>query len=228
MSGNSQLSGSFPDFPRENALRILKLSRTGFSGSLPDSFRNLSHLTQLNLYNNNFNGQIPPLDSSKSIGDHGGLRDLEVLDLGSNSLYGTIPFYLFTLPSLKKLYLDGNQLEGELPEFSNTSSTIEVIYLSHNKLHGRIPISIFGFRRLRRLSLSGFNGSVDFAMLDLSQNSLVVNANYVIWLTSGPLSVRFTNIPNKKLRIKDCWVDTSWNIELLKDLVGDEVMEEVI
>ncbi|KAL5978308.1 hypothetical protein ACLOJK_029425 [Asimina triloba] len=165
----NQLSGSFTDFPRENALRILKLSGTGFSGS---------------------DGRIPPLDSSKSIGDHGGLRDLEVLDLGNNSLYGTIPFYLFTLPSLKELYLDGNQLEGELPEFGNASSTLEVIYLSHNKLHGQIPISIFGFRRLQSLSLSynRLNGSVDFAMLprihslvmlDLSQNSLVVNANYV-------------------------------------------------
>ncbi|KAL5978299.1 hypothetical protein ACLOJK_029416, partial [Asimina triloba] len=214
MSENSQLSGSFPDFPRENALRILKLSGTGFSGSLPDSFRNLSHLTQLDLSfckfsgqippsllnltrlavlalsYNNFSGWIPPLDSSKGIGDHGGLRDLEFLDFAYNSLYGTIPFYLFTLPSLKELYLDSNQLEGELPEYSNASSTLEVIYLSENKLHGRIAISIFGFRRLQSLRLTGnrLNGSVDFAMLPrihslvrlgLSHNSLVVNANYV-------------------------------------------------
>ncbi|KAL5978298.1 hypothetical protein ACLOJK_029415 [Asimina triloba] len=187
---------TFTDFPRENAIRILQLSGTGFSGSLPDSFRNLSHLTQLHLSDcefsgqippsllnltrlavldlsyNNFSGWIPPLDSSKSI---------QVLDLGGNSLYGTIPFYLFTLPSLKELYLNDNRLEGELPEFSNASSTLEVIYLSENKLHGRIPISIFGFRRLQRLSLyyNRLNGSVDFAMLprdlevlDLGSNSL--------------------------------------------------------
>ncbi|KAL5978307.1 hypothetical protein ACLOJK_029424 [Asimina triloba] len=175
------LSGSFPDFPRENVLRILELSRTGFSGQIPPSLLNRTRLAVLNLYYNNFSGRILPLDSSKSI---------RVLDLGYNSLYGTIPFYLFTLPSLKVLYLDSNQLEGELPEFSNASSTPEVIYLRDNKLHGRIPISIFGFRRLQSLSLSynRLNGSVDFAMLprlhslvrlDLSQNSLVVNANYV-------------------------------------------------
>lgn len=51
---------------------------------------------------------------------------------------------------------------------------------------------------------------------------------YDRWLVSGSLSVRITDIPNKKLRIKDCWVDKAWNIEFLKDLVGDEVMEEII
>ncbi|KAL5978304.1 hypothetical protein ACLOJK_029421 [Asimina triloba] len=169
MSGNSQLSGSLPDsFRNLSHLTQLHLSVCEFSGQIPPSLLNLTRLAVLDLSNNNFSGWIPPLDSSKSIGDHGGLRDLEVLDLSFNSLYGAIPSYLFTLPSLKGLYLHSNQLEGELPEFSNASSTLEAIYLSRNKLHGRIPISIFGFRRLQSL-----------VMLDLSQNSLVVNANYV-------------------------------------------------
>ncbi|KAK0586367.1 hypothetical protein LWI29_005771 [Acer saccharum] len=51
---------------------------------------------------------------------------------------------------------------------------------------------------------------------------------YDRWLASGPLSVRITDIPNKKLRIKDCWVDKAWNIEILKGLVGNKVMEEII
>lgn len=46
------------------------------------------------------------------------------------------------------------------------------------------------------------------------------------WLTSKPLSIRRSDISYKNIRIKDCWVDNSWNVELLKDLVGEEAMKE--
>lgn len=44
------------------------------------------------------------------------------------------------------------------------------------------------------------------------------------WLASQSLSVRRSDICNKNIIIKDYWVDNSWNVELLRDLVGEEAI----
>lgn len=51
---------------------------------------------------------------------------------------------------------------------------------------------------------------------------------YDRWLSLGPLSIRGNDISNKKLRIKEGWTENEWNIDFLRDLVGEEEMEEII
>lgn len=50
---------------------------------------------------------------------------------------------------------------------------------------------------------------------------------YDHWLSSGPLYVRRTDISHINIKIKDCWIDDSWNVELLKDLVGEEITKDI-
>ncbi|XP_035540358.1 uncharacterized protein LOC118344262 [Juglans regia] len=48
------------------------------------------------------------------------------------------------------------------------------------------------------------------------------------WLASGPLSIRVDEITNNRLRLQDCWSNNSWDEDLLRELVSEEVVEEII
>lgn len=48
------------------------------------------------------------------------------------------------------------------------------------------------------------------------------------WLASSPLSARINDVTNKQIRIRDCWMDQAWNVELLKELVAEAITEEIV
>ena len=48
------------------------------------------------------------------------------------SLNGTLPSWLFSMPSLETLYLHSNQFIGEIGEFK--SNSLEYLGLGYNKL----------------------------------------------------------------------------------------------
>ncbi|KAK0598052.1 hypothetical protein LWI29_031129 [Acer saccharum] len=47
-------------------------------------------------------------------------------------------------------------------------------------------------------------------------------------LLRAPLSVSTDNISNKKMCIKDCWLNNNWNSNLLVELVGDDKTMEIV
>ncbi|XP_042479761.1 receptor-like protein 6 [Macadamia integrifolia] len=200
---NSLLNGQFPDFLHNNAFQDISLSNTNFSGAIPDSIGNLTHLTfldltmnhfigsipsslanlthlaYLDLSYNNFTGSVPPFNKDN-------VPNLEHLDLSNNLLDGTIHSSLFALPSLQMLQLSYNQLEGRLELSHNlSSSSLVTIDLVGNKLNGEIPKSFSEFSSLwaLRVSSNNFSGTVKLDMfgnlenlldLDLSNNLLSV------------------------------------------------------
>ncbi len=97
--------------------------------TIPDSIRNLTNLTYLNLYDNKLTSipewignltNLTTLDlrrnNLKSItGWIGNLTNLEYLHLAYNQLTGTIPSEIGNLTLLTSLHLEGNHLEGEVP-----------------------------------------------------------------------------------------------------------------
>ncbi|KAI3880655.1 hypothetical protein MKW92_005496 [Papaver armeniacum] len=156
-------------------LSRLDLSFCGFSGSIPDSISNLNQLQDLDLSHNNFTGLISSISWPKSLilinlsnnrlvgpisSDWVRLRNLFGLILDDNSLNGTIPPVLFTLPSLEMLLLSTNEFTGHLGEFFiGPSSPMSTLDLSGNKLQGCIPVSLFEFSELNILRLSSNNFS---------------------------------------------------------------------
>jgi Leucine-rich repeat (LRR) protein len=200
LSWNHLLQGSLPEFPSNGSLRTLQLGLTNFSGTLPHSIGNLKMLSVIALESCNFNGTIPSFSMNKKLmtiylqgNDLTGqitstqweeLLDLEVLYLSHNSLEGSIPISLFSLPSLLKLSLDNNRFSSLLDEISNVSPCLlKTLDLSHNNLEGPIPMSVFEFPSLRSLSLSWNNFSgplqlnviqnlINLSYLDLSHNNL--------------------------------------------------------
>ena len=116
---------------------------------------------------------------SGTIPDLSALTSLEDLDLGSNSLSGMIPD-LSALTSLQRLYLDGNDLSGTIPALSALTELTH-LHLYNNSLSGTIPDGIRNLTKLRTLflhnnSLSGtipaLSTLTDLEILYLQNNSL--------------------------------------------------------
>lgn len=200
----------------------LDLSDNGFGGQIPWSLLNMESLISLDLSNNNFLGQLPDLHS-KSTQMPASLYDsskerlvgpiplhLNVLSFYNNSLTGTIPSWLYILPSLEVLRLNDNQFTGNVKEFQ--SSSLVYLNFGRNRLHGQIPRSIFEFPNLRELDLSSnnFSGFVKFGKflkpqnllrhLHLSNNSLTGIEQVFPWKNLQVLDLR-TNLLQGQLPI---------------------------
>ncbi|KAL4606292.1 hypothetical protein ACB092_09G092200 [Castanea dentata] len=220
LSNNVLLQGSFPKFLSNASIRSLLLSTTNFSGALPDSIGNLTMLSRLDLSSSKFSGLIPSFSMAKNLtqinlsrnnleGSINSTRWEELiklvnLDLGYNSIGGSIPMSLFSHPSLQKLQLSNNNFSGGLQEFDISSYPLNTLDLSSNNLEGPLPASVIKLQGIKSLlfSYNKFNGSFqldgiqqlrNLSNLDLSYNKLSINYTG----TASPLS--FHNFRTFKL-----------------------------
>jgi Leucine-rich repeat (LRR) protein len=203
---DTKFSGALPDsIGNLRMLSIIDLPNCNFSGSIPSSVANLTQLVYLDMSTNYFTGPVPSFSKAKNLtqinlsyNDLTGmiyslnwkdLLNLVNLDLRSNSLVGSIPVSLFSLPALQQLQLSNNRFSGRLNEFSVVSpNLLKNLDLSSNNLEGSIPKSVFELRGLKILLLSSNNFSGSFQLdeihqlrnlsrLDLSYNSLSIEYN---------------------------------------------------
>ncbi|KAI3447805.1 hypothetical protein Pfo_004470 [Paulownia fortunei] len=201
----TNFSGSLPDtISNLRMLSRIDLSNCQFTGPIPSTMANLTELVYLDFSVNNFTGLIPLFHMSKKLTyidlsrnsltgslssmHFEGLSSLVNINLGYNSLSGSIPQSLFGLPSLQRLQLSNNKFSAQVNEFSTSnSSNLDTIDLSSNQLEGSIPESFFELERLNVLSLSSnlFNGTVklekiqrlrNLTRLELGYNKLSVDA----------------------------------------------------
>ncbi|XP_022735334.1 receptor-like protein 12 [Durio zibethinus] len=120
-------------------------------------------MSVLNLYMNNFHGEVPAemfrkscslqsfrIDSNQVEGPIPqslvNCLDLEILDLGNNNFIDTFPSWLGKLKNLQVLVLRSNRLYGHIvnPEVVASSfSNLRIIDLSQNDFHGSLPTKIF-------------------------------------------------------------------------------------
>ena len=126
-------------------------------------------VSAIKLYENALTGTIPDLSS---------LAGLTELDLGHNSLSGSISTAsLGSLSSLSTLRLDSNSLSGTIPDLSGTE--VRTLFLDDNELSGTIPAWL-NTQDLRELSLhdNQLSGTIPDLSdvggydLDLSNNNL--------------------------------------------------------
>ncbi|XP_044481990.1 receptor-like protein 7 [Mangifera indica] len=136
-----------------NHLQRLNLAFNDFNLShISSDFHRLSSLTNLNLSNSNFSGQIPfeiaqlskliVLDLSRNYFDE--------LSIETNSLKGLVQ----NLTELAELHLDDVNMSTVVPSsFMNLSSSLSLLSLSSCELQGNFPNSIFHLPSLKTLNL---------------------------------------------------------------------------
>nr|POE93943.1 phototropin-1 [Quercus suber] len=125
LSNNEPLQGALPDaISNLTMFSRLDLSNCNLSGSIPNSMANLVQLVYLGMSFNGFTGLIPSFSMAKNLTEiylshnkltgqitsihWNDLPNLVNLHLSSNSLGGSIPVSLFSLPLLQTLVLSDN------------------------------------------------------------------------------------------------------------------------
>ena len=147
------------------------LSLGGLSGEIPDNFEMLPNLEGIELWDNDFTGEIPaslgtlPLlrqvDFKSNISmsfplpqSFSNLDNLEVLQIIASGLTGTIPEWLGTLENLRILELTQNSLTDTIPNSLGNLTALEELVLSSNMLEGEIPESFENLSNLTKLNLA--------------------------------------------------------------------------
>ncbi|KAJ9177303.1 hypothetical protein P3X46_012537 [Hevea brasiliensis] len=128
---NNMISGELPEtIGTLQNLEFLNLSDNALAGTLPSSLPTLHNLTTVSLNNNYFFGGLPI-----------GFRAVQVLDLSSNLINGSLP-QGFGGSSLQYLNISYNKLSGPIPtEFASQIPGNATIDISFNNLSGEIPDS---------------------------------------------------------------------------------------
>ncbi|KAH0652449.1 hypothetical protein KY289_030127 [Solanum tuberosum] len=151
--GNLNLYGTIPhSLSNCSKLTSLDLSLNRLTGMIPNSLGSLTHLQSLSLAINNLMG-----DSTLSfLTSLSNCRDLKILFLSLNPLYGVLPESIGNLSSTSLLRFRAIdcKIKGEIPKgIGNLSSLLE-LDLSRNGFTGPIPTTISNLRFLQSLKLS--------------------------------------------------------------------------
>ncbi|KAJ1397339.1 Protein kinase domain [Sesbania bispinosa] len=129
---NNVISGQLPELiGKLTSLQFLNLSDNAFAGLIPENLTALQNLTVVSLKSNYFSGEVPT-----------GFNSVEILDLSSNLLNGSLPNH-FGGESLRYLNLSYNKISGTIPPaFAKQIPGNSTIDLSFNNLTGPIPESL--------------------------------------------------------------------------------------
>ncbi|VAH67689.1 unnamed protein product [Triticum turgidum subsp. durum] len=208
----NRLSGSVPaEMCQDNSLQTLILHDNNLTGSIEETFKGCTNLTELNLLGNHLHGEIPgylaelPLVSLElSLNNFTGMlpdrlwesSTLLQISLSNNQITGQIPDSIGRLSSLQRLQIDNNYLEGPIPQSVGYLRNLTILSLHGNRLSGNIPIELFNCRNLATLDLSSNNltGHIPRAISNLTLlNSLILSYNQLSGAIPAEICVGFEN-----------------------------------
>ncbi|XAR65468.1 hypothetical protein NMG60_11009606, partial [Bertholletia excelsa] len=156
---------------------ILDLSHNGITGIIPSCLSNLTAMFNKDYYfgswyayisyiadhQNSYgtNGYISQYVDSTILGWKGqeheytrNIRQLRVIDLSSNKLYGVLPEGITKLVGLVALNLSRNKLRGIISPNIGQLTLLESLDLSRNQFYGEIPATMVKLNFLSYLDLS--------------------------------------------------------------------------
>ncbi|KAH9667079.1 Receptor-like protein 13 [Citrus sinensis] len=194
----NRISGSLIELAPFRNLKVLGMRNNLLNGSVESKgICQLKNLTELDLRENNLEGQLPWRLSD--------LTGLKVFDISSNQLSGNLPSVIANLTSLEYLVLSDNNFQGEFPlSLLTNHSNLEVLRLlkvSNNlrfKTENWIPTFQLKVLQLPNCSLkvipSFLLHQYNLKFLDLSSNKLV--GNFPTWLMQNNTNLEVLRLSN--------------------------------
>ncbi|KAM3345389.1 putative receptor-like protein kinase [Capsicum galapagoense] len=183
LAGNN-LQGSIPS--KFENVNVIDFSLNNLVGSIPTQIGEVHGIRSISLSGNKIHGPIPEslcqaanvlqvLDlSSNSLSgtirrNLANCKSLIYLNLGENKLTGSVPKELERVTSLRYLDLNGNEFEGSFPTVIQKFQDLEMLNLAGNRFEGRIPKFIGDLHHLRILMLASnsFNESIPEGLMML-------------------------------------------------------------
>ncbi|KAK4592257.1 hypothetical protein RGQ29_016684 [Quercus rubra] len=175
--GENKLSGKVPSLEKlyKVSVSVMAANELGNGGANDLSFlcslTNSTYLTILEIFSNNFGGELPKcianfsttlihlrLNDNKISGNIptgiGNLTNLELLDMGNNKLSGHIPFEIGKLYKLQILALSQNNFFGNMPSSLGNLTLLIMLFLNNNNLQGSIPLSLGNCQKVNVLDLA--------------------------------------------------------------------------
>ncbi|XP_070668634.1 probable LRR receptor-like serine/threonine-protein kinase At3g47570 [Malus domestica] len=158
---SNKLTGSIPNsFANLSSFELLSATGNDFYGSIPDIFGQLANFKELGLGNNRLSGVIPP-----SLYD---LSSISVIDVQGSKIQGTLlPDLGILFPNLKYFGIGSNQFSGTIPVTLSNASNLDTFSVVNNNIHGKVP-SLKNLCKLETINLSynslgsGGNGDLSF------------------------------------------------------------------
>jgi hypothetical protein len=195
-----KLKGTLSD-AMKNAknLKLFDIDQQQIGGVIPDSFYDVTSLSNVDLDDNQFSGTLsgPGIAKLKDLiffsasgnsfapqplpWQFGTLKSLKFLGLNNANLIGTVPPYFQQLIDMRALDLQDNSLVGSIDFLTNYRS-LQTINLSNNDFTGAIPSSLWNAPELLfanfENTLLGADGD-DFSDLGSSWNMPKLEGKFI-------------------------------------------------
>ncbi|CAL5052252.1 unnamed protein product [Urochloa decumbens] len=158
LSGNTNLTVrvNIPGWVPPFQLKQLTLSGCDLDKGIiqePHFLRTQLYLEELDLSNNNLSGSMPNWLFTKE-------ATLVNLNLGNNSLTGSLLPIGHPQTALQTMIISNNHITGQLPMgFGSIFPCLSTLDFYHNNFYGQIPMSLCHINRMRLLDLSNNNFS---------------------------------------------------------------------
>jgi HYR domain/GEVED domain/Domain of unknown function DUF11/Secretion system C-terminal sorting domain/Leucine rich repeat len=187
LGGSQAITGTIPNsFANLSNLVELQLEGNKMTGNIPDFVGNLLNLEQVLLYSNKFTGSIPS--------SFGNLKKLRTLILNNNLLSGDIPSSMSNMTALTSLELSNNSYTS-ISEVFGTIKRLYYLGLDNNKLTNSIPKNLAELTEISVLKLSNnlLTGCIPIELkalcgkdVDLSNNpNLLGGGNWAAFCSSN-------------------------------------------
>ncbi|KAM0856313.1 hypothetical protein ACQ4PT_049213 [Festuca glaucescens] len=171
-ASTNALTGGLSELRTLTRLVSLQLFYNNFSGEVPRELGDFRELVNLSLYTNNLTGELPSTLGSWS--------EFNFIDVSTNALTGAIPPDMCKKGKMLKLLMLENKFSGEIPGSYATCTTLLRFRVSKNELSGEVPAGIWALPNAEIIDLEAnrFTGGIgDGIGSAASLTSLVIAGN---------------------------------------------------
>ncbi|KAL9428744.1 hypothetical protein AB3S75_030683 [Citrus x aurantiifolia] len=227
---HNALTGVISSTHWENLYNLVHvdLRFNSLNGSIPQSVFSLPSLKQLQLGNNQFEGQVLEFPNASS-------SALDTLDLSSNRLDGSIPMSIFELKKLKILVLSSNKFNGTV-QLDNIRrlGNLTTLDLSYNSLEVSVSSNSSFLPQISTLKLASckvamipnLKNQSKLFHLDLSENQIPGEIPNWIWEV-GKGSLAHLNLSHNRLVSLQQPYSIS-NLILVLDLHSNQIQGNIL